>query len=439
MLIIAVLILVVAQATVPRRLALLPLLIATFHLPNTSVLAMGGGNFPITRLLICVALVRTVLTRDLVWSRRNPLDLVIGIWSGCALISSFAHNDLNGSPLVYRLGLIFNVAGIYLYTRSVIKDSEDFFFFTKCLAGVLTSQAIFMVLEHFAARNPYAIFAGVNPDSLIRNGEVRAMGPFAHAILAGTAATSSLGLILAAWKRHRLWVIAGSVACVVTTLSSGSSGPVMTFVFVLVGLAFWPWRTRMRTVRWVLLLTLLLLHMLMKAPVWYLPGRIDLTGSSTGWHRSQLIDSSLRHLNEWWLFGTDRTRHWMPTGVSWSPDHTDITNYYLAMGVDGGLPLMLSLIAILMKSFQMLGARMAQLRRQSDPLEFSLWAVGATLFAHVMTFFSVSYFDQTGNLFYIAVGLLPGLCGPNRAMSKVRQYSDVLKQSNLTKASATPV
>jgi len=33
------------------------------------------------------------------------------------------------------------------------------------------------------------------------------------------------------------------------------------------------------------------------------PRKIDLTGSSTGWHRAELIDSALRHFNEWWLVG----------------------------------------------------------------------------------------------------------------------------------------
>ena len=89
----------------------------------------------------------------------------------------------------------------------------------------------------------------------------------------------------------------------------------------------------------------------MKAPAYYLLARIDLTGSSTSWHRAALIDMALGHLSEWWAFGTDHTRHWMPYGVPWSDNHSDITNYYISMGVNGGLPLMLLFIAILAKAF----------------------------------------------------------------------------------------
>ena len=148
----------------------------------------------------------------------------------------------------------------------------------------------------------------------------------------------------------------------------------------------------------------------MKVPVWYLLARMDIVGGSTGWHRAELITASLKHLNEWWLAGTDYTVHWMPTGVSWSPNNTDITNHYLAMGVVGGLPLMLTFIAILVKCFQSLGRRMAELREADDPSEWVLWLVGGTLFAHSLTFLSVSYFDQTYVLPWLVIGMVPGLC-----------------------------
>ena len=82
----------------------------------------------------------------------------------------------------------------------------------------------------------------------------------------------------------------------------------------------------------------ILLDLVMKAPAYYIIARADIIGGSTGWHRAALIDSAIRHLNEWWLIGTDYTRNWMVTGVSWSADNTDITNHYLYLGVLGGLP-----------------------------------------------------------------------------------------------------
>jgi hypothetical protein len=115
-------------------------------------------------------------------------------------------------------------------------------------------------------------------------------------------------------------------------------------------------------------------------------------------------------LGEWWLTGTDYTRHWIAYGIPWSAYHTDITNYYLVMGVMGGLPCMLLFIAILFKAFQSLGRRMRPLRLAKNPIEFTLWSVGATLFAHCFTFFSIGYFDQSYVPLMLVLGAVPGLC-----------------------------
>jgi hypothetical protein len=138
----------------------------------------------------------------------------------------------------------------------------------------------------------------------------------------------------------------------------------------------------------------------MKAPIYYLIARFTVVGGSTGWYRSRLIESAFEHLSEWWLAGTDYTRHWMPNAVDWSPNHTDITNYYLSMGVVGGLPLVLLLIAIIVKTFSLIG------RKLRDPAlstkdAFVLWALGSAMFAHMATSFSVGYFDQSFVFFYL--------------------------------------
>jgi hypothetical protein len=414
--------LAVAQIAVPRRLAFLPLLIAAYHFPNMSILGMGAFHFSITRLLIVVGLIRAVFSGNLVWSRRNPLDLIVAVWAGIAIISSLAHESEELNPWVFRMGLVFNVAGTYLCARAYIRDLEAFATFAKCLMPVLVLLAFFMMLEKATGRNPYALL-GASEIATVRDGHVRAGGPFGHPILAGTAGASSLAIVLSLWRRKRPWAVAGAVACGLITFSSASSGPVMTLAFTLVALGFWRWRTKMRQIRWAVLILLICLHMVMKVPVWYLLGRIDITGSSTGFHRAELINSAIVHLNEWWFLGTDHTRHWMATGVSWSQNHTDITNHYLQMGVLGGLPLMFSFIAILVKAFQLLGRRMAELRRAHNTAEFVIWCVGATLFAHSMTFLSVAYFDQNTVLFCLAVGVVPALCIRNSANRHLENVS----------------
>ena len=104
----------------------------------------------------------------------------------------------------------------------------------------------------------------------------------------------------------------------------------------------------MRLIRWSLVGAMITLNVAMNAPIYYLLARIDFTGSSTSYYRAALIDSAFKHLNEWWLGGTDYTRHWMPTGALWNEDQADITNHYIKMGVVGGLPLMLLFIGVLL-------------------------------------------------------------------------------------------
>jgi hypothetical protein len=144
----------------------------------------------------------------------------------------------------------------------------------------------------------------------------------------------------------------------------------------------------------------------MNDPAYYILARIDLAGGSTGWHRARLIQSALEFLPEWWLAGTDYTRHWMPTGVSWSVDHTDITNHYLKMGVLGGLPLMLLFIAVLAKGFSFVGQTPRQMPELSQQSRFMLWALGASLFAHAATIISVSYFDQSFMFLYVTLAAI---------------------------------
>jgi hypothetical protein len=162
----------------------------------------------------------------------------------------------------------------------------------------------------------------------------------------------------------------------------------------------------MRAVRWAAVVAYIVLDIVMKVPAYYIIARLDVTGSSTGWHRAALIESSIAHLEEWWFAGADYTRHWMPTGVSWNPNHTDITNHYLEMGVKGGLPLMFLFIASIAIAFMYVGKRTSCLRGMGTKDQFVLWALGSALFAHATTCISVSYFDQSVLFLYLTLAVI---------------------------------
>jgi hypothetical protein len=140
--------------------------------------------------------------------------------------------------------------------------------------------------------------------------------------------------------------------------------------------------------------------------VYFLMARIDLTGGSTGWHRAQLIRSATEHLAEWWAVGTDYTRHWMPTGIHANEFHTDITNHFLEMGVWGGLPLLICFVLILSAAFRAVGTALRQHEGLSPRQGFLIWTIGVMLFGQVMTFWSISLFDQSVSFFYLVLATI---------------------------------
>lgn len=400
-----VLLLGIAQLSLPRRLAFLPLLIAVCHVSNVEIFA----NLTASRLLILIGVVRAVIGGHFAWSFRNRLDCLFLLFAILALLSTPAHRSDYFNPFTERAGLVLNVFGSYIYARCYLQGEGILVRFGGCLALVLLPLALALMAEQMTGRNPYSIFGARIGESLMREGRIRASGPFSHPILAGTAGATCMPLMIALWKRRRGLAILGGFACVAITIASASSGPLATLFVGSLSIWIWRFRNRLRAIQIAILITLVGLHLTMTRPVWFLMAKMDLAGGSTGRHRALLIDSAISHFGNWWLAGTDYTRDWTPFGVSWSPDHADITNYYLRLGVIGGLPLMLTFIVIIFSAFQMLGLRMAELRNDSVEAEFALWCLGAALFSHTINMLSVSYFDQMYVLLFFLIGLVPGL------------------------------
>jgi hypothetical protein len=192
-----------------------------------------------------------------------------------------------------------------------------------------------------------------------------------------------------------------------------SSGPIMTLGFGV--FAAWLWRHQgmVKWLRRLLVVVYIAADIFMTRPAYYLISKIDLTGSSTAYFRSRLIESSIEHLDEWWLAGTNYTRHWMPTGVSWNPDHTDITNQYLAYGVWGGLPLMFLFISMLVCAFIYV-SRVSKDDSYPKDMKFLTWLLGAALFSHTATFLSVAYFDQSYVFVYLCLGGIVSMYAAHR-------------------------
>jgi hypothetical protein len=390
---------------VPRRWAPLPLLIGVCYMTVGQGVVLGPFHFTIIRMLVAVGIVRVIARGERMAERVNGLDKFVIAWAAWALFSSVFH-EYPLSAFVYRTGIVYNACGIYFLLRVFCRSLDDVLGLCRITAILLVPVAMEMMYETLTSHNLFSAFGRVPMSPVVRLGRIRAQGPFAHSILAGTIGAVCLPLVFGLWRQYRRAAVAGIGACVVMIVASASSGPILSAAAACGALGMWYVRHQLRLIRWLAVIGYLGLVLVMKDPVYFIIARSNLVGGSTGWFRARLIQSAIEHLPEWYLGGTDYTRHWMPTGVQWSADHTDITNQYLLMGVIGGLPLMLLFIGIVLKGFGLVGRA---LRRTADfpaGARFTVWALGASLFAHAVTFVSVAYFDQSFLFVYLTLALI---------------------------------
>jgi hypothetical protein len=406
----------------PKRWAALPLLAGAGYMTLGQDIQVGPLHFTVIRILVAVGVVRVITRRERIEGGLRKLDWMMMIWGICAVLSSFFHKDFT-SALITRLAFFYDSLGIYFLLRVFVQGADSLFTLSKIVIIMLAPIALEMASESVTGRNNFSFLGGVSPLCEVRLGKIRAQGPFLHSILAGTVGAVCWPLLLPFWKKQRNLALLGLLTSGIIVLSSKSSGPIMTAFFIFVGLCVWKVRQYMRVIRWGILIAIIALDLVMTSPVYYLLARIDLTGSSTGWHRAELIHASITHLDEWWLAGTDYTRHWMPTGVDWNKNHTDITNHYIKMGVIGGLPLMISFIGVLVVAFNSVGKALWASKGDLFEKRFMIWTLGAILFGHALTFMSVSYFDQTIVFFLLVLAAIGSL--QTEATMEVPHQSEV--------------
>jgi len=399
----------------PRRLAFIPILITACYITYGQQIVILGFNFTVLRLVILIAWIRLFARSELRALRLNSIDKVFISW----LITSFVVNMLlwqTHEALTNNLGRAFNALGLYFLFRVLIRDISEIENFIKKSAIIILPLALIMIFESFSGENIFAFFGGVPEISSVRNGHVRAQGPFRFAGLAGTVGAVLMPLYVALWfsERTKFNAIIGFAAATIIMIAAHSSGPLLSYCIGILALMMWPLRRRMRIVQYAIFFSIIFLHMVMKAPVWYLIARVSSITGGTGWHRSEIIDAAIRNFNEWWLIGTQNTGNWVPYffGVdssSYGTERADITNQYIAEGVNGGLVSMLLFVIIIILCFREIGIALQRNEDQPLSIQIIIWSLGASLLVHITDFLSVSYFDQTIVFWYLLIAMISAL------------------------------
>jgi len=397
--------------TLPRRFAILPIILTSLYMTQGQEIVISGLNFTILRIVILFGWLRLFIRQELTPIKFNIIDKLIITYVCVGLINYFLLRQ-TFSAVINQLGFAYNVIGIYFFFRYLLRDYQDIERTIKILGLAILPLTIIIIYEMLTGRNIFYIFGGVHEIAVMRDYSFRCQGPFRHSILLGTFGATSMSLLVGLYanvKMRKLWLKLSIGAATLMTIASTSSGPAMAYGFGLIGFLTWYFRRHMRVIRWGILCALISLHLVMKAPVWFLIARIgDLIGGS-GWHRSSLIDKAIKHFDEWWLIGTKYTADWFPYALSSNPDMTDITNAFIGDGVTGGVLKMLLSIFIIVACFKTIGQSMSVVENTAHFLPFQVWSIGVCLFVHVVSFFSVSYFDQMIVFWYMLLAFIAAI------------------------------
>jgi hypothetical protein len=403
----------------PQKKAIIPFLLTSFLIPADQVLVVTGLHFPLVRVLILFGMLRIFLIKGrgewkIFSGGLNKIDIAFILLSSTSAVAGILLFQ-NTQAVIFQLGQAFTAFGTYFLLRCLIREQEDVIRVIRLLALVVVAVGGVMVCEQLMKGwNPYVVLGGVRAGTdMDRNGSIRAVGSFAQPILAGTFGAVVLPLFFALWvreKKYRLIASIGIFGAITMIIACNSSTALFGFVAGTLGFCMWPLRRTTRLIRWGIVITLVSLHLTMKAPVWHLITRFDISGSS--YHRYQLIDQCIGHFWDWWLIGTS-------ANATWGWDMWDTANQYVEVCYRSGLLGLLLFLAMIVYGFKYLGRAREAATDNEQALFF--WALGAALLAQATSFFGISLWDQSIVGWYALLAFIGAVAAPQKLDAAVRQ------------------
>ena len=387
----------------PRKYVVVPLLLVAFFVGMAQTIVVAGLHFQMIRIMVIFCWIRVIVSHRS-WQKGgkgfklNNIDKAFAFWA----VSSFVAFSLlwgSSDAAVNRLGFLYNAFGIYFFFRLICRDGEDVNRISQILIWICVVLSVCMLSEQLTGRNLFSILGGVPGLTAIRGGKLRSQASFGNAITAGIfgAVLMPLFLSLLQARKRRATAGLGVIAATVITFTSASSTPISVYAAGILGMCIWPLRKSMRMLRWAVVVLLVVLHMVMKAPVWALISRFDFQGGS-GYHRYVLVDTFINHFWDWCVIGYRYPEQW-----GWYTG--DQANEYIFQGETGGLLTLALFLLIITRSFGRLGK--ARRAAGSDSAAARrLWALGCVLFAHCLALIGIDYFDQSSVNLYLLLAMI---------------------------------
>jgi hypothetical protein len=425
--------------TLPRKYLIVPLLVMCLAMPVGPCVVVGGTHFYVARIMTLAGLIRVLTSRgswrvDELTGGYNSIDRAF-VW--CALTQALATTllFLEMPALINQIGALVDVLGVYLLARMFITSDAEVRRAIKCLAVLVAIFGVCMVVEQYKMFNSFSVFGGrLVPE--VRDEKIRSQGPFSHALLAGTFGAVLLPIFGILWAKggSKVAAMLGMAGSTAMTLAAHSSTPLSAYGAGIIGLLFWPLRGRMRMVRWGIVAFLAVTALFMKAPIWFILAHVDLTGSSSGYHRAEVIDQCYHHFRDWWLMGVKDTGAW-----GWGL--WDVQDQYVSIAESGGLLPLVLFITLITRAFAQLGkARKAAGTDRSK--QWLLWCLGSVTFGHLVGFFGVNYFDQSKIGWFVLLAMISAvtvpLLAPATVKAKARVTAPALELAYQTQVESAP-
>jgi hypothetical protein len=389
--------------TLPRKYAIAPLLFTIFIVPLSQVVVLAGFHFTVPRVLILAGLCRWAISArgrlgNTFSGGVNWIDRIFVLFAIMAFIT-YSLEYMQAQATIKSAGTLLDMLGGYCVVKYLVRDKNDVRRVIKVFAAVAVVVGMCMIGEQVTQMNILWLLGGTDLSGQIREGHFRSQGAFNVYLTAGAFGATLVPLLVWLWSgaKDKVFAGLGMAGATVMAATSFSSSPILAYVAGIAALCFWPLRKRLRLFRWGIVCCLIGLQMVMKAPVWALIGRANVFGASSGYHRFMLVDNFIRHFGDWWLLGFKNYQDW-----GW--DMWDLSNQFVAWGLTGGLVTLCLAIALFCLAFAGLGrARRLAATRENRWL---LWCLGAALFAHLIAFFGMSYFDQMQFVFYSLLAMI---------------------------------
>ncbi|MCA9296077.1 MAG: hypothetical protein KC983_06155 [Phycisphaerales bacterium] len=390
----------VALFILPRRYALLPLLLAACFISPAQRIVLLTMDFTMLRLLLLVGCARIALRGELIRLHWRTLDTLFVGWCIAGLVTygvQFGSMDM----FVHRLGSRYDAIGLYFLVRYLIRDWNDLVTLTTSVIVMSVPVTASLLFERATGRNVFSIFGGVPEYTMVRAGRLRVQGAFGHPILLGCFWAALFPLIVAlirvpSWRR---WLVpVGVVTSVTAVLVTASSTPWLVLFIACASMALYPVRRWMPWIRWSGVLGLIAIHLVMLKPIWHLIARADVVTGSTGWYRYKLVDEFFAHFNDWWLIGTHNYMNWYTYGFE------AVTNQYVLEGVNGGLVTLLFFVGVIVEAYRAIGQLLRRVHENAMQSAFA-WAIGVSLTVHVVSFIGVAYTGQVHLLWFLVLAM----------------------------------